>query len=174
MGKQIGFCQLESDIQNLLDFLKQHDLNIYDSKGNILISNEDVCKHRMVAINKKYIPKTTVMANSPIEYIVPLPLDTAEITETRFYMPDPEPGYVMKGTQGKKIVMDGRFYLSNEYYQDDDIVAVYNLLKKYIRKNYIYSKAMGGTYFSPAFIEEYKNGEVYAANGTNVFPITDV
>ena len=172
MGRQINFFQLESDIHDMLIFLNQHHVSVFDSNGNILTKIKDIYNQQMVAINEKYIPKKIGIANSPVEYIVPCSLDTAKITEARFYIYNSS-NYEVKKTEGMRIIKRGRFYLSNEYYHNDTIVTIYNLLKNYIRKNYVYSKERW-SYFSPKFIEEYKNGNVYAADGTNVYPVTDV
>ena len=103
---------------------------------------------------------------------MPYPLDSSQVTEARFYCPN-SPNYELRSTDGLNLIREGRFYLPNVYYENDDVVAVYNLLRKYIQKHYIYSKSRE-MYFSPRFIEEYKNGNVYSAQGTNVFPILDI
>ena len=171
MGRQINFFQLDSDIRDMLLFLKQHHLNVFDPDGNILTQVKDMYINHLVSINKEYIP-SIVSANSPIEYSVPYPLDTTQITEARFYFCN-SPNYEVKNTKGMNIIREGRFYLANAYYSDNEIVAVYNMLKKYIQKNYIFSKKRS-VYFSPEFIKEYKKGNVYSAQGTNIFPLIDV
>lgn len=172
MGRQINFFQIESDIQDLLFFLDEHQINIFDSEGNILTEIEDLYEQRMVAINKKHISRQIGIANSPVEYKVPCMLDKMQITEVRFYRCD-SLNYELKNIEGMKVIREGRFYLANEYYSDESTVRVYNLLKSYIRKNYIYSKKWD-SYFSRKFIEEYRKNNVFAANGTNVYSITDV
>ena len=171
MGKQIRFFQLKSDIYDLLTFLSQHQLNIYDSVGNTVKQVDDLYREYLVSINEKYIAKE-ISLNSPIEYVVPCPIDTTQVTEARFYISD-SPNYETKKTKDMMIIQEGRFYLPNVYYNDDDVAAMYNLLKKYIQKHYIYSK-LREAYFSPKFIEEYKSGNVFSSQGTNVYPILDV
>jgi len=171
MGRQIHFLQLYTDIHDMLSFLKQNRLFVFGHNGNVLTQPEDMYRERLVSINIKYIP-SMIGANSPVEYSVPYPLDSSRITEARFYCPN-SPNYELISTDGLNLIREGRFYLSNVYYENDDVVAVYNLLKKYIQKHYIYSKSRE-MYFSPKFVEEYKNGNVYPAQGTNVFPILDI
>ena len=170
MGRQIRFFQLDTDIYDMLYFLKKNHLFVFDTNGNVLTQVNDMYQKRLVSINKEYIP-SIIGANSPVEYSVPYPLDTSQITEARFYYPN-SPDYEIKNTEGLNIIREGRFYLSNVYY-NDDVATEYNLLKKYIRKHYIYSK-LREAYFSPKFIEEYKNGNVFSSQGTNVYPILDV
>lgn len=170
MGRQFQFFQLDSDIQDMLIFLKQHHLSVF-KKGIILTRVEDLYKEKLVAINNRYIPSIGIV-NSPVEYSVPHPIDTTQIETARFYACD-SPNFEVRKTEGLKIINEGRFYLSNEYYSDDAVVAVYDLLKKYIKKNYLYSKNRQ-VYFSEAFIDEYKKGNIYSSQGTNVFPVTDL
>lgn len=171
MGRQIHFFQLDSDIHEMLLFLKQYHLSVFDSNGDVLTQAREMYQKKLVSINNEYIP-SIIGANSPVEYSVPYPLDTTQITDARFYFVD-SPNYAVKNTKGMNIICEGRFYLSNEYYNSDDVVSVYNLLKKYIQKNYVYSKNRE-VYFSPKFIEEYKKGNVYPSQGTNVYPVIDV
>ncbi len=171
MGKQIRFFQIESDIYDLLSFLSQHQLNVFDSVGNTLNQADDLYREYLVSINEKHIPKT-ISANSPIEYVVPYPIDTTQVTEARFYLSD-SPNYEIKKTMDMIIIREGRFYLPNEYYPNKKIVTIYNLLKRYIQKNYLYSPKQE-SYFSQKCVEEYKKGNVHFAQGTNIFPITDV
>lgn len=171
MGRQIHFFQLDTDIRDMLYFLKQNYLFVFDTDGDVLTQTEDMYRKKLVSINKEHIP-SIIGANSPVEYSVPYPLDTSQVTKARFYRPD-SPEYEIKNTKGLNIICEGRFYLSNVYYENDNVVAVYNLLKKYIQKHYIYSK-LREMYFSPRFIEEYKNGNVFSSQGTNVYPILDV
>lgn len=169
MGRQIRFFQLETDIYDMLCFLKENHLFVFDTNGNALTQVNDIYQERLVSINKKYIP--SIIGASPVEYSVPYPLDTTQITEAWFFYPN-SPDHEIKNIEGLNIIQEGRFYLPNEYYTDD-VATVYNLLKKYIQKHYIYSK-LREAYFSPKFIEEYKNGNVFSSQGTNVYPILDV
>ena len=170
MGRQIRILQLDSDIKDMLAFLKQHNLRVFKN-GVELTRIDELYQKQLVAINDEYIPNIGFV-NSPIEYSVPYPLDTTLITTARFYACN-SPRYEVEKTEGKKIISEGRFYLANEYYNNDAIVAVYNLLKKYVKKNYVYSKDQEA-YFSKLFIEGHKKGNVYYAQGNNVFPVTDV
>lgn len=172
MGKQIRFFQIESDIYDMLIFLSQHQLNVFDSVGSILNQAEKMINEYIVSINDKHMPKTINSTNSPIEYVVPYPIDTTQVTEARFYLSD-SPNYNIKKTMGMIIIREGRFYLPNEYYSNKKIISIYNLLKDYIQKNYIYSQQQK-SYFSPKCIEEYKQGNIYFAQGKNVYEITDV
>lgn len=171
MGRQIGFYQTDSDIYDLLSFLSQHQLHVFDSAGNMLNQVDDLYRQHTVSVNEKYIP-TKDYLNSPIEYIIPRPIDTTGITEVRFYHTETS-NYEIKKTAGLTIVNNGRFYLPNEYYSNEKIVAIYNLLKKYIRKNHLYSRKRDA-YFSQKFVEEYKKGNIHFANFNNVYELTDI
>lgn len=171
MGRQIIFYQTDSDIYDLLSFLSQHQLHVFDSAGNILNQVDDLYSEYSVSINEKHIPKT-IFANSPIEYMVPFPIDTTQITEARFYLSD-TPNYEIRKTMGMIIIRRGRFYLPNEYYSNEKFVAIYNLLKKYIQKHYLYSRKRG-MYFSRKCVEEYKKGNIHFEDGTNVYELTDI
>lgn len=170
MGRQFQLFQLDSDIQDMLIFLQQHKLNAFKN-GVILNQVEELYREKLVSISDKYIPKIGVI-NSPVEYSVPYPIDTTQIKTARFYCCNSSI-YEIKKTEGLKIINEGRLYLSNEYYNDAAIVSIYDLLKKYIRKNYLYSRKRQ-VYFSKSFIYEYKKGNVYSAQGTNVFPVNDL
>ena len=63
MGRQIHFFQLESDIQDMLFFLKQHHLSIFNSNSVILTHVEESYEKYLVAINDKYIPCKIGVAN---------------------------------------------------------------------------------------------------------------
>lgn len=171
MGRQIGFYQTDSDIYDLLSFLSQHQLHVFDSAGNMLNQVDDLYRQHTVSVNEKYIP-TKDYLNSPIEYIIPRPIDTTGITEVRFYHTETS-NYEIKKTAGLTIINNGRFYLPNEYYSNEKFVAIYNLLKKYIRKNYLYSRKWGA-YFSQKFVKEYKKGNIHFANFNNVYKLTDI
>ena len=171
MGKQIRFFQLESDIYDLLNFLSQHQLNIYDSVGNTVIQVDDLYREYLVSINEKHIASEDSL-NSPIEYVVPCPVDTTQITEARFYISD-SPNYEIQKTEDMMIIQEGRFYLPNEYYTNQKFVTIYSLLKRYIQKHYVYSPKQG-SYFSQKCVEMYKTGDVHFAQGTNVYELTDI
>ena len=171
MGKQIRFFQLESDIYDLLTFLSQHQLNIYDSVGNTVRQVDDLYREYLVSINEKYIAKE-ISLNSPIEYVVPCPIDNTQVTEARFYISD-SPNYETKKTKDMMIIQEGRFYLPNEYYHNRKLVTIYNLLKRYIQKHYIYSPQQE-SYFSQKCVEVYKTGDIHFAQGTNVYELTDI
>ena len=169
MGRQIRFYQTDSDIYDLLSFLSQHQLHVFDSAGNILNQVDDMYRQSTLSVNEKYIPANF---NSPIEYVIPCPIDTTDIAEVRFYHAE-TPNYEIKKTAGMTIINDGRFYLPNEYYSNKKIVDIYNLLKKYIRRNYLYSQQWAA-YFSQKFVEEYKKGNIHFANFNNVYELTDI
>lgn len=171
MGRQIRFYQTDSDIYDLLSFLSQHQLHVFDSAGNILNQVDDMYREYSVSVNEKYMPKEDYL-NSPIEYVIPCPIDTVEIAKVRFYHIETS-NYEIKKTAGMTIINDGRFYLPNEYYSNKKIVDIYNLLKKYIRKNYLYSQQWAA-YFSQKFVEEYKKGNIHFANFNNVYELTDI
>lgn len=169
MGRQFQIVQLEPDIQDMWDFLRRHQLNIF-KEGVVLNYIEELYKERLVAINETYIPGIGVQ-NPPVEYSVPYPIDTTHMLTARFYAYD-SAMYEIKSTEGLQIIEEGRLYLSNEYYSNNAIVTIYNLIKKYIQKNYVYHKKLQ-VYFSKSFIEENKKGKVYYAQGTNIFPLFD-
>ena len=168
MGRQINFYQLESDLDDLLSFLDDKNLSIFDKYGHKITKSSDIYNVKgWCSINKVYMESD--FENPPIEYCVPLPL---RITETLFSNPNTS-SYEKINIENMKVINNGRFYLPNIYYENEELVSIYNLLVKYIKKKYLYSKQMSA-YFSPAFIASYKKGDVFAANSNNIYVVKDI
>ena len=168
MGRQIIFYQLESDLDDLLSFLDDKNLSIFDKYGHKITNSSDIYNVKgCLTINKVYMKAD--FGNPPIEYCVPMPL---RITETLSYNPNTS-SYEKINIENMKVINDGRFYLPNIYYENEELVSIYNLLVKYIKKKYLYSKQMS-KYFSPAFVASYKKGDVFAANFSNIHVVKDI
>ena len=171
MGRQINFYQLVSDLDDLLSFLDDKNLSIFDdfhNQGHKITNISDIyIAEGWCSINKVYVEVGS--GNSPIEYCFPMPL---RITETLSYNPNTS-SYEKINIENMKVINNGRFYLPNIYYKNEELVSIYNMLVKYIKKKYFYSKQMF-SYFSPAFIESYKKGDVFAANSNNIHIVEDI
>ena len=174
MGRQINFYQLESDLDDLMSFLNDKNLLIFDdfhNQGHKITNTSDIYIAKgWCSINKEYVKVGS--GNSPIEYCVPMPLRNKGITETLSYNPNTS-SYEKINIENMKVINNGRFYLPNNYYENEELVSIYNLLVKYIKKKYLYSKQMF-SYFSPAFIASYKKGDVFAANSNNIYVVKDI
>lgn len=166
MGRQIIFYQLESDLNDLLSFLDDKNLLVFDRYGNKLTSSADLYTADLCAINKEFMK--VEFQNPPIEFCVPMPLKD----EALVYSPDIA-SYEKINIENMNVISDGRFYLPTVLYENEELVSIYNLLVKYIKKKYTYSK-QAFSYFSPAFIESYKKGNVFPANGRNIRSVDDI
>lgn len=156
MGRQFRLFRSDSDLNDLLDHLETNHLHIFKN-GIVLTRVEDLYSAKTVAVNASFMPGIGIN-NDPVEYSVPYPIDTGVLSTARFYEAD-SPCYEIKETEGLKIITEGRFYLPNDYYDDEAVVTIYNNLKKYIQKNYLYSKKRE-VYFSKAFIDANKQGNI--------------
>lgn len=135
MGKQIRFCQTDNDILNFRIFLKKHNLILFHYDKSTEVSDD-------ISIwgdNRLFFVGTFEMQErgSLVEYHLPSRDNNRLVPECKIG------------------IAYGRFYLSDESYDDKEATKVYNMLKGYIKKNYIYSKD-ASAYFSNDFTEMYK------------------
>ncbi len=155
MGKQLYFAHTEEDICQLLSFLeKLHVKIIIDRQVNepsklyARILNE-MCEYR-----------------NPQYSLVFVPDDSYKKTVEEARVADGTAIEIMncwKWSSGSNTYYDkGRIYLSKtkagEY--DKQMIALYNKLCSYFRKNYIFHKSLG-IFFSPVFENKLGLGKVF-------------
>ncbi len=143
MGRQIRFYQTDADISVFRNFIKEQKLQIfYDDKNIELFDDISIWgeKCRFFIGNQQMKNKGTL-----IEYHIPYRSYNRSVPDCKI------------GISG------GRFYLSNKSYDDIEAIKTYNLLKTYVKKNYLFSKD-ASCYFSLEFIEMYKTFKYHIVN----------
>ena len=135
MGKQICFYQTDSDILVFRDYLEKQNLKLfhYDKNTEVVDDISIWGDERVFFIGDPQMKCRGTL----IEYVVPTRSHNRQVPECKI------------GIAG------GRFYLFNELYHDVEVTKTYNLLKEYVKKNYVFSKN-ASCYFSVDFIEMYK------------------
>ena len=165
MGRQINFFQTQKDVEEFCSFFYPKGIVLFDKQGNTIedytkINFTDyLCSNGNELTGKNFIAyRTTPFDNSQAKYI-DYPSFEDQIIE-----------YSMcKRSEGNdKYFNDGRLYLSNTLYDKKDMVRLYELLRKYIKKNYKY---IGWWYFAPHFMKEYQEGKVIACNANHPLDI---
>lgn len=143
MGKQIRFYQTDSDISHFRDYLEKQKLILFHYNKNTEIFDDISIwgSERIFFIGTLQMKDKGTL----IEYVLPTRSFNRLVPENKI------------GIEG------GRFYLSNELYDDKEATEMYNLLKQYVKKNYVFSKD-ASCYFSMDFIEMYKTLKYHLIN----------
>lgn len=157
MGRQIRFYQTQKDVEELCATLYSQGIRLFDRKGNEIEDYtgkniyEDFYSGTKTKVRRFFIAyKTTVFDKSSADrYEFPTfeLIEYSTCNDARF---------------GDPYYNDGRFYLSNDIYDNADLVKLYNTLVKYVRKHYVYAC---GYYFAPDFIKMFREGKVVPCNG---------
>lgn len=151
MGRQIRFYQTEEDMSAFLDFL--NTLNVTVIGKNAVGSSAEMKEDIIVEMSKfahQYILYPRVdEAKQDFGYLV------ANAIGVILTSPNRESPF----SQTYEL---GRLYYrkTDQNPRDAEIGALYNIIYKYIRKNYFYNKDEA-TYFAPVFLEKYEAGAVF-------------
>lgn len=166
MGRQINFFQLHDDVMKLCEYLYSNDIVIFNYRGlliedwrNIDFQGEKKTPEKIIG-NYFIANRTTIWDKSEADiYCYP-----------NFY--DQVIEFCPSHLSCSRINFfnNGRFYFSNELYDNNEMLLLYKVLVKYIKKNYIYSKE-SGFYIAPNFFKEYKSKKVFPCNFDNLIDL---
>lgn len=165
MGRQIIFFQLHQDVERLFNVCSNKDIVLYDCKGKLVENYASInFEQYFISGTKDFVGqyfighKNTPFDNSLAEKIK-YPSFCGQLIEF-------VPTRISK--ERKNYYNEGRFYLSDDLYGDEELVKIYNFLVRYIKKNYKYDK-FEKTYFSPNFYDLWLSGSLVPCNFDNPY-----
>jgi len=151
MSMQIRFFHSEQDSLAFAEELGKYPCQMFDQAGNL-------CKEPEITLHEDMQTEGHMfwLAKSP-----------AFLSAGRAI----ELNNCAKGNPASRTYRDGRLYLTKteENCYDDDMKRIFEGLRKYIRKNYIYSPE-NRLYFGPDFYAKYSQNRYFALYG-KVTPI---
>lgn len=159
MGRQIRIYQTQKDVEELCKTFYPKGVVLFDRKANMV---EDYTK---VQFTDYFYPGTRKIVGSYFIAYRTTQFDKSEaelVEYPSFWDQIIQFKPCQETLQGEPYYNDGRFYLYNTLYNNEELVKLYNSLVRYVKKNYKYHDAW---YFAPDFIKACQKGEAIPCNG---------